>query len=101
MTYLRNISTPIPEEAPATAAIHSFKTHVVNGKIHVTANASSTLKGNSARPPKLNSTGGDTGKGVLIVGGGAGAFQTVESLREVFFLPCPFHVGLTTLLARV
>jgi NADH dehydrogenase FAD-containing subunit len=38
-----------------------------------------------ARPPKLLSSGNESGKGVVIVGGGAGAFHTVESLREVYF----------------
>lgn len=73
-----------PEDAPAPSGLHSFKTHVENGKIFVTANVSNTLKENKDRPPKLLSTGFDSiGKGVVIVGGGSGAFYAVESLREV------------------
>jgi hypothetical protein len=70
----------LPEDAPAQAALQSFKTHVSDGKIYVTADP---LKVDSSRPPKLNISGTDTGKGVLIVGGGAGAYHTVESLRQV------------------
>lgn len=37
-----------------------------------------------SRPPKLSTTGFDAvGKGTVIVGGGSGAFQALESLREV------------------
>lgn len=72
------------EDAPAPSALHSFKAHVADGKIHVTANPSNTLKTKKERSPKLLSSGSDSvGKGVVIVGGGSGAFQTVESLREV------------------
>ncbi|RDB26297.1 Apoptosis-inducing factor 1 [Hypsizygus marmoreus] len=71
------------EDAPAPNALHSFKAHVADGKIYVTANPSETLKNNKERQPKLTSTGSDSiGKGVVIVGGGSGAFHTVESLRE-------------------
>ncbi|KAF5382137.1 hypothetical protein D9615_004300 [Tricholomella constricta] len=77
------LSTGDIEDAPAPSAIHSFKAHVADGKIHVTANPTNTLKENKARQPKLLSSGSDSvGKGVIIVGGGSGAFQTVESLRE-------------------
>jgi hypothetical protein len=72
------------EDAPAPSAIHSFKAHVSGGKIHVTADPARTTKPNMARAPKLSSTserGGGKG-GVLIVGGGSGAFHAVESLRE-------------------
>jgi hypothetical protein len=72
------------EDAPAPSALHSFKTHVADGKIHVTANVQNTKKANLARQPKLLATGNDSsGLGVVIIGGGAGAFQAVESLREV------------------
>jgi hypothetical protein len=72
------------EDAPAPNALHSFKAHVVDGKIHVTANPAHTLKDNKSRPPKLLSSGSDaTGKDLVIIGGGSGAFHAVESLREV------------------
>lgn len=72
------------EDAPAPSPLHSFKTHVSNGKIRVTANPEFTLKDNTSRPPKLSTAGFDAvGKGTVIIGGGSGAFQAVESLREV------------------
>lgn len=72
------------EDAPAPSALHSFKAHVSNGKIYVTANPAHTLNNNKARQSKLLSSGTDSvGKGLIIVGGGAAAFHTVESLREV------------------
>ncbi|KAF9470912.1 hypothetical protein BDN70DRAFT_888625 [Pholiota conissans] len=71
------------EDAPAPKAIHSFHTEVKDGKIHVTANAADTLKSNMERQPTLLATGvNSSGKGVVIVGGGSGAFHAVESLRE-------------------
>jgi len=63
-------------------AIHSFKAHVADGKIHVTANPSDTLKNNLSRQSKLLATGVGGGKGVVIVGGGSGTFHCIESLRE-------------------
>ena len=73
-----------PEDAPAPKAIHSFQTKIQDGKIHVTANSVDTLKSNMSRQPTLLATGiNSSGPGVVIVGGGAGAFQSVESLREV------------------
>ncbi|TEB34751.1 hypothetical protein FA13DRAFT_1729396 [Coprinellus micaceus] len=78
-----NVCTGDIEDAPAPSALHSFKTHVADGKIHVTANVQNTKKANLARQPKLLATGNDSsGLGVVIIGGGAGAFQAVESLRE-------------------
>ena len=75
------------EDAPAPAALHTFKAEVVNGKIQVTADPSATLSANKSRPPRLLATGADVsagqGKGVVIVGGGSGGFNCVESLREV------------------
>jgi len=72
------------EDAPAPAAIHSFKAHAKEGKIHVTANVADTLKENKNRQAKLVSTGYEVGqKGLVIVGGGSGAIHSVESLREV------------------
>ncbi|EMD31273.1 hypothetical protein CERSUDRAFT_89128 [Gelatoporia subvermispora B] len=70
------------EDAPAPSALHSFKAHVENGKIYVTADAESTLKKNMSRHPKLLATGAGSGKGVVIVGGGSGAYHCIESLRE-------------------
>lgn len=63
-------------------AIHSFKAHVANGKIHVTADPTDTLKNNMSRQPKLLASGISGGKGVVIVGGGSGTFHCIESLRE-------------------
>ncbi|KAJ3862541.1 hypothetical protein EV359DRAFT_44991 [Lentinula novae-zelandiae] len=71
------------EDAPAPSPLHSFKAYVADGKIHVTANPEFTLKENMGRPPKLSTAGFDAvGKGTVIIGGGSGAFQAVESLRE-------------------
>jgi hypothetical protein len=65
-------------------ALHSFETQVKDGKILVTANPPYTLNENKSRQPKLLATGANNfGKGVVIVGGGSGAFHAVESLREV------------------
>jgi len=67
-------------------ALHSFKTQIKDGKIHVTADPANTLKSNMTRQATLRATGANsTGKGVIIVGGGAGAFHAVESMREVRF----------------
>lgn len=74
------------EDAPAPSALHSFKARVDSGKIHITADPSRTLKNNMSRAPKLSSTsergGGKGSAGVVIVGGGSGAFHAVEGLRE-------------------
>jgi hypothetical protein len=72
------------EDAPAPEALHSFQTHIADGKIYVTANPANTTKENKSRPPKLLSSGTEVGgAGVVIVGGGSGAFQATEGLREV------------------
>lgn len=72
------------EDAPAPAGIHSFEAHVSDGKIYVTANPDHTTPENKSRPPKLSTTGFDAvGKGTIIIGGGAGAFGVMESLRNV------------------
>lgn len=74
----------ISEDAPAPNAIHSFKAEISDGKIHVTAKQSDTLKANKSRLPKLHVQNTTTkGTGVVIVGGGAGALNAIESLREV------------------
>ncbi|KAF6757217.1 flavo protein [Ephemerocybe angulata] len=71
------------EDAPAPTALHSFKAHVADGKIHVTANAANTTKANMSRQPKLLASGTESsGRGVVIIGGGSGTFHAVESLRE-------------------
>ena len=75
-----------PEDAPAPAALHSFAAEIVNGKIQVTADPSATLSANKSRQPKLLATGSGQGKGVVIVGGGSGAFMCIESPREVGFV---------------
>ncbi|EGN99078.1 hypothetical protein SERLA73DRAFT_181877 [Serpula lacrymans var. lacrymans S7.3] len=78
-----NVCTGDIEDAPAPSALHSFKTKVADGKIHVTADSSHTLKANMSRPPKLLSPGFlSGGRGVVIVGGGSGTFHAIESLRE-------------------
>jgi hypothetical protein len=72
------------EDAPAPSSIHSFQTHVTDGKIYVTADPANTTKEKKSRPPKLLSSGSEVGgAGVVIVGGGSGAFHAIESLREV------------------
>ncbi|KAA1467335.1 flavo protein [Dentipellis sp. KUC8613] len=71
------------EDAPAPNALHSYKAHVADGKIHVTADPSSTTKENMSRQPRLLASGAEVGgPGVVIVGGGSAAFHAVESLRE-------------------
>ncbi|KAI6155596.1 hypothetical protein BKA82DRAFT_17541 [Pisolithus tinctorius] len=78
-----NICTGDIEDAPAPSALYSFKTHIADGKVLVTADVTRTLKANASRPPKLLSAGAvPAGKGVVIIGGGAGAFHAIESLRE-------------------
>ncbi|KAH7884680.1 hypothetical protein F5I97DRAFT_1891150 [Phlebopus sp. FC_14] len=78
-----NITTGDIEDAPAPAAIHSFKTHVTDGKVFVTADTSHTVKSGTSRAPKLLSTvTTPSGKGVVIIGGGSGTFHAIESLRE-------------------
>ena len=75
------------EDAPAPMALHSFQTQVQNGKILVTAHPACTLKNNMSRQPKLLATGANrVGNGVIIVGGGSGTFNAVESLREVSWI---------------
>lgn len=71
--------------------------------IHVIANHSDTLKANKSRPPTLRAQGYTTqGLGVVIVGGGAGALQTIQSLREVRvgFAKCCCH-GLKRIQERI
>ncbi|KZV59680.1 flavo protein [Peniophora sp. CONT] len=70
------------EDAPGSAPIHSFKTTIENGQIHVTAEPASTKPENKSRPPKVVSTVEESGPGVVVVGGGSGAYGVVESLRE-------------------
>ncbi|KAI0648919.1 hypothetical protein C8Q79DRAFT_903656 [Trametes meyenii] len=81
-----NVCTGDIEDAPAPTALHSFKAEIVGGKINVTADPASTTSANKSRQPKLLATGSSVpvgqGKGVVIVGGGSGAFHAIESLRE-------------------
>ncbi|KAG2756692.1 hypothetical protein P692DRAFT_20825944 [Suillus brevipes Sb2] len=78
-----NVCTGDIEDAPAPAAIHSFKAVVADGKIIVTADPSLTLKSNMSRSPKLLSTGvAGSGRSVVIIGGGSATFHAIESLRE-------------------
>jgi hypothetical protein len=83
------------EDAPAPASIHSFQTHITDGKIYVTADPANTTKEKKSRPPKLLSSGSEVGgAGVVIVGGGSGAFHAIESLREVSLAYWPPFAGL-------
>ncbi|KAF8150754.1 flavoprotein [Crassisporium funariophilum] len=87
-----NVCTGDIEDAPAPMALHSFQTQVKDGKIHVTAHPASTLKNNMSRQATLLATGVNSmGRGVVIVGGGSGAFHAVESLREHGF-PGPITI---------
>jgi len=87
-----NVCTGDIEDAPAPSALHSFKAFVQDGKIHVTADPGQTLKANMSRQPKLLATGAsEGGSGLVIVGGGSGAFHAVESLREHGF-PGPITI---------
>lgn len=71
-----------PEDAPAPSALHSFQTYISDGKIHVTADPANTNKEKMSRPPMLLASGTEVGgAGVVIVGGGSGAFHAIESLR--------------------
>ena len=82
-----------PEDAPAPSALHSFQTHIADGKIYVTADPANTTKEKMSRPPKLLASGTEVGgAGVVIVGGGSGAFHAVESLREASRV-CPHRNG--------
>ncbi|KAH9945195.1 uncharacterized protein BXZ73DRAFT_96185 [Epithele typhae] len=80
-----NVCSGDIEDAPAPTALHSFKAEIVNGKIQVTADPSTTLRANKSRPSNLAATGADVSgqtPGVVVVGGGSGALGAVESLRE-------------------
>jgi NADPH-dependent 2,4-dienoyl-CoA reductase/sulfur reductase-like enzyme/nitrite reductase/ring-hydroxylating ferredoxin subunit len=78
-----NVCTGDIEDAPAPSALHSFQTHIADGKIYVTADPANTTKEKISRPAKLLASGTEVGgAGVVIVGGGSGAFHAVESLRE-------------------
>ncbi|KAG8961514.1 hypothetical protein FRC03_005312 [Tulasnella sp. 419] len=78
-----NVCTGDIEDAPALDSLHSFKATVEDGQILVTAVESDTLKKNMTRPVKILSAASATteSNGVVIVGGGAGALHTMESLR--------------------
>ena len=82
-----NVCTGDIEDAPAPAAIHSFKTSISDGKIFVTADEERVSKASMSRQPKVPAnpdaglTSGDAG--VVIVGGGSGTFHSIISLREV------------------
>ena len=63
--------------------MHSFKAVVQDDKILVTADPKRTLKDNKSRALSASFDGTIApGNGTIIVGGGAGAIHTVESLRE-------------------
>jgi hypothetical protein len=64
--------------------LHSFKARVADGKVYVTASPTRTLKDSVAFFPNIPASFAEnSGKGVVIVGGGSGALHTVQSLREV------------------
>ncbi|OBZ72306.1 Apoptosis-inducing factor 1 [Grifola frondosa] len=87
-----NICTGDIEDAPAPSALHSFKAHIADGKIHVTADPANTL----SAPPKTSTGASGQGRGVVIVGGGGGAFHCVESLARYLLLLFPLsHAPLT------
>ena len=92
-----------PEDAPAPSALHSFQTHIADGKIYVTADPANTTKEKMSRPAKLLASGTEIGgAGVVIVGGGSGAFHAVESLREAsLFALTGMNKGLTLPSARL
>ncbi|KAG9009413.1 hypothetical protein FRB94_012070 [Tulasnella sp. JGI-2019a] len=78
-----NVCTGDIEDAPAVDNIHSFKAEVKDGKIYVTATEAETLKKNMVKAPSVTSQSAEavSDHGVVIVGGGAGALHTIESLR--------------------
>ncbi len=80
-----DVSTGDIEDAPALAAIHSFKTTIKDFKIYVTADPSLTTNANKSRLPAVRFKGLSlpaTDAGVVIVGGGSGGLATVIGLRE-------------------
>jgi len=84
LTPLReSLLTLRTEDVPAPAAIHSFKANVIDGKIHVTADPRNTTKQNMRKNSQILTEDTSFKKGLIIVGGGSGAFYAVESLREV------------------
>jgi hypothetical protein len=74
--------TAIQEDAPATSPIHQFQVSVEDGQIHVTADPAQTTAAGKARPPKVSTMIEEHGAGVVVVGGGSGAYGVIESLRE-------------------
>ncbi|KAI0316418.1 flavoprotein [Amylostereum chailletii] len=77
-----NVCTGDIEDAPGPSPIHSFRTSVKDGQIHVTADPTYTTAAGKSRAPKVSTTVEEGGPGVVIVGGGSGAYGVVESLRE-------------------
>lgn len=82
------------EDAPALSSLHSFKAEISNeGKIVVTAPLDKVTKNNyerSSLPVEISVDATEQqNRGTVIVGGGAGAIHTVESLREVSSLLLP------------
>jgi apoptosis-inducing factor 3 len=56
--------------------------NVENGDILVTADPAQTKPEGKARPPKVTTNQEEPGPGVVVVGGGSGAYGVIESLRE-------------------
>jgi hypothetical protein len=79
-----NAHTGDIEDAPALAALHSFKTELQDSKLKVTAELDKTSTKDWGRQPNLPSIYPTTAShGVVIVGGGGGTMHAIESLREV------------------
>ncbi|KAJ9123231.1 hypothetical protein QFC22_001426 [Naganishia vaughanmartiniae] len=83
-----NLSTGDIEDAPGLDSLHKFEAREENGKILVTANMADVLSKYGRSPlksdkraiaPADSKTSEQT---VVLIGGGAGAHHTMESLRE-------------------
>jgi hypothetical protein len=78
-----NAHTGDIEDAPALAALHSFKTELQGNKLKVTAELDKTSTKDWGRQPNLPPSYHMAANGVVIVGGGGGTMHAIESLREV------------------
>ncbi|KAM0790878.1 hypothetical protein ACM66B_004718 [Microbotryomycetes sp. NB124-2] len=74
------------EDAPGLNSLQVFKVEVENDKVYVyppTGGAEAVTKGREPETVNVESAGTNThGKGVVIIGGGAGAAHAIEGLRE-------------------
>jgi len=79
-----NAHTGDIEDAPALAALHSFKSELQSGTLKVTAELDKTSTKDWGRQPALPPSYPTTAAhGVVIVGGGGATMHAIESLREV------------------